>query len=75
MFRAVVAELQNLGAHLSDALRLANQIDFTQGTCFHEYTAKAFALEAWQEELEGLQRIKEDREWEEDQELLLEALS
>ena len=70
MFQAVVAELQNLGAHLADALRIANQIDFTQGTEYHEYTAKAIALESWQEELEGLQRIKEDREWEDRQEAL-----
>ena len=74
MFQAVVAELQVLGAHLADALRLANEIDFTQGSNHFPHTAKGIAKQIWEEEREGLQRIREESEWEESQEILLEAL-
>ena len=74
MFTAVVAELQILGAHLADALRLANAIDFSQGLGHLPCTAKAFALNAWEEDQEGLKRIKEESEWEDQQEALLNVL-
>ena len=51
MFQAVVQELQVLGASASDALRIANEIDFAQ--CNPTDTAKKIAKQAWQEEQEA----------------------
>ena len=64
MFEAVVSELQVLGAHLSDALRIANEIEMQEVTPYgmskKEWRdsipaeAKKIALQAWAEELEAL---------------------
>jgi len=69
MFTATVRELQVLGASTQEALRVAKQIDFTQSGG----TAKDIAAQAWEEELEGLARIQEGRDYDNAQELLEEA--
>jgi len=67
MFTATVRELQVLGASTQVALRIANEIAFTQSGG----TAKEIADLAWEEELEGLARIQEGRDYDNAQELLL----
>jgi hypothetical protein len=52
MFQAVVVELQNLGAHLNDALRIANEIDYAQ--CNPTDTAKKLARQALQDEQDAI---------------------
>ena len=69
MFQAVVRELQILGASLQEALRLANEISFIHSSG----TAKEIAAQAWEEELDGLARIQEGRDYDNAQELLLDG--
>lgn len=76
MFRAVVKELQVLGASCNEALRLANQIDYRQSIAVARipHTAKAIAKQVWGEELEARQAIEAQNAYEEEQEEILESL-
>ena len=69
MFTATVRELQVLGASTQEALRIANEIDFTRS----KGTAIEIATQSWEEELEGLARIQEERDYNNAQEILLDG--
>jgi len=66
MFEAVVRELRKQGAIISDALRIANEIDFTQ--CYE--SAHQIAVQAWNEEMQAHQQMLMELDYEEEMELL-----
>lgn len=67
MFESVVRELRKQGAIISDALRIANEIDLTQ--C-QGLSARAIAVQAWNEEMEAYQQHLDELEYEEQMEIL-----